>query len=442
MRTRTRDTSQYGFHYLSGLLRLDKNRNMVNISRNTGQSPQNMQHFISHSPWSARALIRRIQEAITSRGEMETGAMLLVDESANEKAGQYSVGAARQYDGRHGKVDNCQVGVFLSLVKGRFSTWVDGEVFLPRRWLDHDYVDYRHRAGIPADRQFMSKPELGLQMIRRAKANELPFDAVACDSLYGRSTWFRDQLAAANIEYYADVPCNTRIYLEKPQIGLPQNKRGKRATRERVVSPKALRVDRLRDHPDTLWKTVALRTSERGVLTADFAVIRVWTVREDLEVCQETLIIRQQGKKCSYTLSNAPTSTPLETLARRKSQRYFIEHDNQNAKSEYGWDEFQATGLLAWEHQLALTILAAWFIAEIKLDWANDHERDPALLDEYAIDILPALSVANVRTLLCAAMPLPQLAPGQAAELVIEHLDNRTRSRKSRLNSQRNDLGP
>ncbi len=132
----------------------------------------------------------------------------------------------------------------------------------------------------------------------------------------------------------------------------------------------------------------------------------------------------------------------METLARRKSQRYFIEHDNQNAKSEYGWDEFQTTGLLAWEHQLALTILAAWFIAETKLDWADEHERDPALLEEYEIDILPALSVANVRKMLCAAMPLPQLSPLQAAELVIEHLDNRTRSRKSRLKSQRSDLGP
>ena len=91
---------------------------------------------------------------------------------------------------------------------------------------------------------------------------------------------------------------------------------------------------------------------------------------------------------------------------------------------------------------MALTILAAWFIAETKLDWAADHDRDPALLDEYEIDILPALSVANVREMLRAAMPLPQLSTAQAAELVTVHLDNRTRSRKSRLKSQRYDLGP
>ena len=73
---------------------------------------------------------------------------------------------------------------------------------------------------------------------------------MACASLYGRNAWFRDQLADDNLEYDADVPCNSRVYLEEPQIGVPQNKRGKKATKERVLSPKARRVDRLRDHPD------------------------------------------------------------------------------------------------------------------------------------------------------------------------------------------------
>ena len=376
------------------------------------------------------------------RGELREGTMLLLDESGNEKSGKYSVGASRQYNGRQGKVDNCQVGVFLSVVKGRFSSWIDGEVFLPEAWFEDDYAELRLRTGIPSERKFTSKPELGLQMIRRAKANGVPFEAVACDTLYGRSSAFRDQLDAENIEYYADVPSNTRIYLQRPEVGIPRNKRGRKASKERVLSPKAMRVDQLRHHPNTVWQTVELRTCERGILRSDFAVMPVWTVRDDLTRHQETLIIRRYGKKCSYTFSNAPHTTALETLARRKSQRFFIEHDNHNAKSEYGWDEFQTIGLLAWEHQLALSILAAWFIAETKLDWAADHDRDPALLDDYEIDILPALSIANVREMLRAAMPLPQLSTAQAAHLVIEHLDNRTRSRKSRLQSQRNDLGP
>jgi len=105
-----------------------------------------------------------------------------------------------------------------------------------------------------------------------------------------------------------------------------------------------------------------------------------------------------------------------------------------------GWDELAAQKYLAWEHHLALTILASWFIAETKLEWAQSHEHDPELAAEMAVDVLPALSMANVRAMLRAAMPLPQLTPEQAAELVVAHLVNRTRSRKSRI--KRHKLKP
>ena len=120
-------------------------------------------------------------------------------------------------------------------------------------------------------------------------------------------------------------------------------------------------------------------------------------------------------------------------MAKRKCYRYFIERDNQDCKSEFGWDEFQATKFRAWYHQLALTIMAAWFITQTRLQWAENYQRDPDLLLEFEIDVLPALSVANVRSLLRAALPLPQLSSQQAIDLVVQHLNNRTRSRKSRL---------
>jgi SRSO17 transposase len=442
MRTQTRDTSEYGLKYLSGLLRMDSRRNMANIGRQTGVNEQNMQHFMSNSPWPSHAVIEGVQEEIKQRGELSEGAMLLLDESADDKAGDYSVGAGRQYNGRRGKVDNCQVGVFLTLAKGTFWTWIDGDVFLPEHWFSDAYADHRRRAGVPPERTFMTKVELGWQMIQRVRAQDIPFEAVACDTLYGRSTWFRDTLHEENIEYYADVPANTRVYLSQPQLGIPAHTRGKKANQERVLSPKPQRVDQLRQHVDTHWQIVEVRASERGFVRHEFAVHRVWIVPDDLQMREELLLIRREGKKCTYTLSNAPFHTSIEVLARRKSQRFFVERSIQDAKSEIGWDEFQATKWLAWEHQLAMTMLALWFIAEIKLDWAADHNRDPALLGEYDVSVLPALSVANVRTMLCAAMPLPQLSPLDAAALVVKHLDNRTRSRKSRLKNFPTRLGP
>jgi hypothetical protein len=157
------------------------------------------------------------------------------------------------------------------------------------------------------------------------------------------------------------------------------------------------------------------------MLCARFGRCRVWTVRNDGSLRQEWLLIRQAKQKTTYSLSNATEDTSLFTMAQRKSQRYFIERSNQDAKSEFGWDEFQAIKYKAWQHHLALTIMANWFITETRLEWAHKYERDPDLLEKYETDVLPTLSVANVRELLRATLPLPQLSPQQAAELVTRH---------------------
>ena len=432
-RTKTRDTSRYGLEYLSGLIRLETHRTMAQLGRIANIAEQNMHHFMSNSPWSGAELINTVQEEISQCPEFQTGSVLILDESADDKAGLHAVGASRQYNGRRGKVDLCQVGVFLSLANQGLNCWVEGEVFIPEVWFSAAYTDQRQQAGIPTERTFQTKPQLGWHMIQRVRARGLPFEAVAFDTLYGQNPWLRDQIAGVGLEYYADVPASLRVYLERPVIGWPQPKRGRKAKQQRVLSPRADRVEQIARLDETTWQTITLRAHERGQLIADFAARRVWTVRDDLTVVEEWLLIRREGGKHTYTLSNAPLDTPLTRMAARKSQRYFIERSNQEAKSEFGWDEFQATKLLAWEHQLALTILAHWFITETRLDWIRRFQRDPALLAQYEVEVLPALSVANVRAMLRAALPLPQLSPHQAADLVVKHLDNRVRSRKSRL---------
>jgi len=249
------------------------------------------------------------------------------------------------------------------------------------------------------------------------------------------------ELDTRHFQYMADVHANQRVYLSQPVVGLPNKSKGPQATHERVLSPTAYRVDALRNHPDTHWQTLTVRATERGELTAEFAARRVWTDWQDEQethhVREEWLVMRRDADhKCSYSLSNAFADTALSVLAKRKCQRFFIERTNQEAKSDLGWDEIQTTKYLAWEHHLALNILAAWFIAETKLDWAITYARDKDLLDYYALEVLPTLSLANIRLLLRAALPLPQLSPAQAIDLVIEHLDNRARSRRSRLKNR------
>ena len=426
--TQTRDTSEYGLGYISGLLRMETKRNFANLGRKIEVSGQNLQHFMSNSPWSASDLIAAVQSEIKSHPAFQ-GAILVLDESAEEKAGSESAGAGRQHNGRLGKIEMSQVGVFLSLVTPQVNTWIDGELYLPARWFEASYAEKRKTLGIPDQRTFQKKPELGWQLIQRVQARGIPFDAVVMDDLYGRNEGLRQQLNQAGIEYYGDVPVDTRVYLERPEVVYPLTQRGQPSKNPKIEG-QPYQVQELAQHLQ--WQTLRLRPNERGYLQADFGRCQVWVVY-GTTVRQEWLLVRKDAIQVTYVLSNAPEEVSLETMAWRKTHRYLIERSHEDAKGEFGWDEFQARKYRAWEHQLALTILASWFVAETRLDWMQRFHQDPALLAMYETEVLPQLSVGNVRELLRAAMPLPHLSPEGAAQLVTSHLINRTRSRRSRL---------
>jgi SRSO17 transposase len=424
-------------------------RNYANIARqviNPQEDGQNVQQFMSDSPWEAQAVIQKVQQEIAGTAGLQQGGVLLLDESADEKAGAKSAGAGRQHNGRLGKVEMSQVGVFLAFYKELVWTWVDGELFLPEHWFRAEMASERKRVGVPEERKFATKIELGWTMIQRVKAHGLPFEAVACDDLYGRSGWFRHQMDQANIIYMAEVPENTQIYLTKPDFGIPPHAHGQAgriSTRPKVLSEdQPVEIRQLITYPDTHFQRFPVRNTERGVLDDRFAMRRIWTIRDD-ELAEEWLVIRHENdERYTYALSNAPAATTLERLAWLKCVRHFVECANQDAKSEIGWDELQAQKFRAWEHHLAMTIMATWFIAETKYDWANTYTRDLQLAQELEVKALPALSVANVRALLQASMPLPQLSPDQATQLVIKHLVNRSRSTRSRHKSQSKKRDP
>jgi SRSO17 transposase len=223
--TRTRDQSLLAYHYLSGLLRMKTKRNFTEIGRQTMMCGERIQHFMTNSPWVTDAVCRQVQADIVATPAL-AGGVLVLDESADAKSGTYSAGAARQYNGRLGKVDVCQVGVFLTFVEGPWWAWVDSELFIPEEWYSAERADLRERVGIPLERTFESKVELGWDMVQRAKENDLPFDFLARDSLYGRADWFRSELARADILYMGDVPKTTQVYLERPEWGVPPTPEG------------------------------------------------------------------------------------------------------------------------------------------------------------------------------------------------------------------------
>jgi SRSO17 transposase len=442
-RTRTRDTSEHAYWYWRGQLTMEDARNFANIERRLhGGDGQSLQQFMTDSPWSKQAVCDQIQDEIGGHPALQHGGLLILDESSDETAGEESAGAGRQHNGRLGKVELSVTTVGLAYAHPATGTWVliDGELFLQEAWFTEAYAERRKTVGLPSDRTFATKPELGLQMIRRAQAEGLPFELVACDDLYGKSRRFRATLEAAQIQYAAEVPGTTQVYLQCPKVGVPRrrHKRGKSPTRLQVRSRQvAHEVQALARSRATPWQRVTVRYTERGQLIADFSVLPVWTLTESMQVRREWLVTRRDDDgRLTYVVLNAPEATPASTLIERSCWRYFTERTYQDAKSELGWADLQARKYRAWEHHTALTAAATWFVAGVKLEWREAYPRDPELARQFELEVLPALSTANVRDLLQAALPLPQLTPERARDMVATHLVNRARSTASRLRTQ------
>jgi SRSO17 transposase len=421
-------------------------RNFANIERRLhGGDGQALQQFMSDSPWSKQAVCDQIQDEIGAHPALQQGGLLILDESSNEKAGEESAGAGRQHNGRLGKVELSVTMVGLAYAHPATGTWVliDGELFLQDAWFTADYADRRKAVGLPVERGFATKPELGLHLIRQAQARGFPFELVACDDLRGagKSREFRAALDAAQIQYAAEIPSDTQVYLQCPKVGVPRRRHthGKPPRRLKVLSrqvPHEVRA--LAQNRATTWQRVCVRNTERGPLIADFNVRPVWTLTERMQVRRERLVTRRDAAgRLTYVLLNAPDTVPAQTLMERSCWRYFTERTYQDAKSELGWADLQARKYRAWEHHTALTAAATWFVASVKLKWRAAYARDPKLTRQFELEVLPALSTANVRELLQAVLPVPQLTPKQAREAVATHLVHRARSTASRLRTRR-----
>lgn len=223
-------------------------------------------------------------------------------------------------------------------------------------------------------------------------------------------------------------------------VGVPANppgKRGRPPSRIQVLSDdQPVEVRSLAD--EMVLTPAPVRHTERGLLVYECAARRVWTVTQKKAVREEWLLVRRESDGTfSFSLSNASVDTSLEQLAFWRSERYFAERTFQDAKTEAGWDELVARKYRAWMHHTALDALALWFVAETKLDWFLQYPRDPELVHQLEVAVLPALSMANIRELLKAVIPLKQLSPEEATQLVINHLVNRSRSTSCRLKAQR-----
>jgi len=367
--------------YLHGLAQADEATFAAMAAVVEDGCEQQLQHFISNSPWRHEPVIEQIaRDADRLLGGKPTSALIL-DESSFVKQGDCSVGVARQWCGRLGKVENCQVAVFAVLTDGARYTPVDMRLYLPQRWIDDPARC--NLAEIPTEaRRMRSKSALALEMARAARARGMRFEWVGFDGGYGKEPAFLRALDDMGEIFIADVHCDQRVWTEPPGLHVPAPK----STRGPAPSKPQASVDGITVEKLVAgfgaddWTRCVLRDSTRGRLRVDVAHRRVWVWdgEEATARCWHLVVRREVGspKKIKYSLSNAPADTKLECLAEMQGERYWVERAFEDGKGECGLADYQAVGWRAWHHHVTMVMLAMLFIAEQRVA----HQPGLALL--------------------------------------------------------------
>lgn len=329
-------------------------------------------HFISESEWSARALMVSVAQDINELFINEKSVGLLLDESSEEKKGEHSVGVAHQYCGNLGKQANCQVAVFATLSAGEHFSIVDAELYLPKVWTD-DAARCK-KAGIPPETTYKKKTTIALDIVKRLKLAGIRFDYVSADGLYGHDMEFRAGLDELGVLFVVDVHKDLKIFEEAFEIEVPQKKegaRGKEAINARPNKPN-IRVDKYIDNlkPDDWVKTI-IRNGSKGTIISQVHAKEIF-VEEDGKCIKRTLIIRKTKEhkkdKISYSLTNGSLENySQETLVGYQAQRFYIEQSFREAKQNIGMCDYQVRGWLAWNHHIALSMMALAFLSMEKM---------------------------------------------------------------------------
>ena len=392
---------------------------------------QSLQHFLTHSNWDEGAVIDQIAHDADQLIGGQPDSCLLIDETCYPKSGKKSVGVARQWCGRLGKVDNCQVGVFAVLGCRTHCVPIDYRLFLPREWVENKQRCIA--AGVPEEAiEFNRKHDLALQMVISTRSRGVRFNWIGCDSFYGEDPSFLRNLDQMHEIFMADVHKDQHIYLEDPDPIVPpaKSKKGRKPSRLKAQT-EPTRVDHwVQKQPDEAWRRMTLRDTTKGKLQVDILHQRVWLWDGEEKQAQHWhLVVRREVKssKIKYSLSNAPESTTVKRLAYMQTQRYWVERSFQDSKTSCGMSDYQARGWRSWHHHMALVMMAMLFMLEQRHSYKGSH---------------PLLSCQDIISLLCNFLPKRSITSDE----VLRQLEVRHHKRKASIESayrkqrQRNSL--
>ena len=346
---------EHAERYVAGLVSNVKRKNIETIAYLYEQDRQPLQKFIGQNPWNDRPLIGELVRQVgATLGEAD--GVLVFDPSGVVKQGKGSVGVARQWCGRVGKIDNCQVGIYMGYVTSKEHALVDARLYMPKEWT-RDRPRCK-RAGVPKELRFRTRHELVLEMLREHRAM-LPHAWVTGDDEMGRNGGFRDELHTMNERYLLAVPSNTLVR-DLDAAPPPYGGAGQ--------PPKApfQRADSWMKTARN-WTRIEVRPGEKGPLVVEAVKVRVQTKRGGRNGPEETLVVfrERHGRKTvkhDYCLSNASFDTPLREFARVLNAEHRIEECLRRTKGEAGLAQYQVRTWEGWHHHQTLALIATWFL--------------------------------------------------------------------------------
>jgi SRSO17 transposase len=347
--------------FVSGLLSDLTHRNVESIAYRFGQERLPLQHFIGASEWNDRALRDELARQIG--GQLgEPDGVLVFDPSGMRKSGRESVGVARQWCGRLGKVENCQVALFLGYVSSREHALVDNRLYLPKEWT----TDRKRmaKAGVPKGTKYRTRHQLALEMLAQ-HGPRLPHAWIAGDDEMGRPAWFRRRLRELDEQYLLAVPSNTLIrdLAVEPPAGTGRGRPRQRPWQNVARWAQA--------QPDGVWIKIDVRDGSKGPLTVELLTTRVKARNGGQQESpdEETLVViryrdrdAQDVTKIDYYLSNASLETSPAEFARAAKAEHRIEECLQRAKSEAGLADYEVRNWIGWQHHQTLSLIATWFL--------------------------------------------------------------------------------
>jgi SRSO17 transposase len=333
--------------YLQGILSETPRKNSWQLAEHAGEArPDGMQRLLSQAVWDADGVRDDLRSsALELLGQED--AILAIDETCFPKRGQKSAGVGLQYCGTTGRVENCQVGVFLSYVTAKGHTLIDRELYLPADWCEDR--DRCRAAGIPESVRFQTKPELAQRMIERIWQAQIPICWVVADTVYGGNLDLRTWLEVHGYPYVMAVACNEPVGFPTPT--------GRRREEAALVEAFVLH--------DGDWQRLSMSEGTKGPRLFDWAILPMLHQWED-DGRHWLLIGRSLAdpNEKAYYFVFAPQGTTLLEMVRAIGTRWRVEENFENGK-DLGMDHYEVRSFIGWYRHITLVLLALAYLAGI-----------------------------------------------------------------------------